>query len=267
MGKLRFLGLLGTVGNGFVVSRRGLLHVSDPQDRHRRLSSSCSRQPRSCPAVTTRTAPSRPSATEQAALATAPPRARPGHARRCAPRSTGSSPPAGRSAGSTPRSTPAAWPTGLVRCADFEGQRYCLHTGWTDRTEADVQARVSTAARTIAPRRGDPPRRPATSTCWPRSHRAAALDPQERAAAERRELTQAARSVAKVWLLRHEIEGVALPDDFLADTPRPGPAHRGRHAAKPKTLGDYPERAPSCAGPEGRPSRAAPTGAARPPCR
>ena len=38
-------------------------------------------------------------------------------------------------------------------------------------------------------------------------------------AAERAELTMAARSVAKVWLLRHEIEGVPLPSGFLAEHP------------------------------------------------
>ena len=40
-----------------------------------------------------------------------------------------------------------------VRCAEFEGQRYCLHTGWTTSTQADVRARVAAATMTGAARR------------------------------------------------------------------------------------------------------------------
>ena len=43
--------------------------------------------------------------------------------------------------------------------------------------------------------------------------------PPARAAAERAELTQAARSVAKVWLIRHQIQGVPLPHGFFARHP------------------------------------------------
>ena len=51
--------------------------------------------------------------------------------------------------------------------------------------------------------------------------------------------------MAKVWLLRHEIEGVALPDDFLANHPeaRADANTQVDTAAKQKTHGDYPERA------------------------
>ena len=106
----------------------------------------------------------------------------------------------------------------LVRCADFEGQRYCLHSGWTESTEGEVQARVATAARAIAARPSD------TTTTGDLDELAtlrkfARMSPSAREAEERAELVQAARSVAKVWLLRHEIEGVDLPSDFLAAHP------------------------------------------------
>ena len=65
--------------------------------------------------------------------------------------------------------------------------------------------------------------------------------------AERAELEDAARSVAKVWLLRHEIQGVPLPADFLAEHPEaaaPGRDERpDDHAAATRrktTRIDYP---------------------------
>jgi len=80
--------------------------------------------------------------------------------------------------------------------------------------------------------------------------REAALSPADRATAQREELTQAARSVAKVWLLRHEIEGVALPAGFLARHPEAratttAGATTGARTAAPRTkrLGDYPSSA------------------------
>ncbi|GAA4706991.1 C39 family peptidase [Nocardioides conyzicola] len=105
----------------------------------------------------------------------------------------------------------------LVRCAELDGQRYCLGVGWTDDTEADVRARVATAARVAA-------RSTSTTTTGDLDAsdalaRTASMKPAARAAAERAELESAARSVAKVWLLRHEIQGVALPADFLARHP------------------------------------------------
>ena len=68
--------------------------------------------------------------------------------------------------------------------------------------------------RAIGVPRGD--RRPVADRAAPP---AAALGPAARARAERAELTEAARSVAKVWVLRHEIQGVPLPDGFLARHP------------------------------------------------
>jgi hypothetical protein len=137
----------------------------------------------------------------------------------------------------------------LVRCADFDGQRYCLGTGWTDRTEADVQARIATAAHPIAARTARPAETTGDLDALAGLQRLAALDPAARAEAERRELTQAAQSVAKVWLLRHEVEGVALPDGFLAEHPEAtASANAGTDAdadaekGKPKTIADYPQR-------------------------
>ncbi|WP_242436357.1 C39 family peptidase, partial [Nocardioides sp. XL1] len=94
----------------------------------------------------------------------------------------------------------------------------------------------------------------------------ARLSPSARAAADRAELTMAARSLAKVWLLRHQIEGVPLPSGFLEEHPeaRAGvPAARTAATASPtgrasatasssptaaptraslKTMRDYPRR-------------------------
>ena len=36
------------------------------------------------------------------------------------------------------RQTPEEAAADLVRCADFAGQRYCLHTGWTTSDPAEV---------------------------------------------------------------------------------------------------------------------------------
>ena len=65
----------------------------------------------------------------------------------------------------------------------------------------------------------------------------------------RAELTEAARSVAKVWLLRHQIQGVALP----AGLPRPAP----RGPRRPTTSRARHDRA-------GRPAPATPIGRQRP---
>lgn len=142
--------------------------------------------------------------------------------------------------------TPQALVSALVRCADFQGQRYCLHSGWTEDSTAQVQARMVTAARTIAAS-------PAPSTTGDLDVRAtllraAAQSPADRAAAERQELTDAARSVAKVWLLRHQIEGVALPAGFLTRHPEARAAASDRTTSTAarqhrKTQNDYPGRA------------------------
>ena len=133
-----------------------------------------------------------------------------------------------------------------MRCADFEGQRYCLERR-LDRPQPEAEVRRPDRHARPAP---SPrvPRRTAETTGdldalgRPRSA-AAALDPAARAEAERRELTEAARSVAKVWLLRHEIEGVALPERLPRRAPG-GPRHRSgtaRPDARPKSHADYPD--------------------------
>jgi hypothetical protein len=130
----------------------------------------------------------------------------------------------------------------LVRCADFEGQRYCLHTGWTTRSEADVQARVGRAARTLSLRSGRARPNTGDLDALALLEHTAGLSARARARADRAELTEAARSVAKVWLLRHEIEGVPLPDGFL-DTHPEAREPAGARAARPKGHADYPDRA------------------------
>ncbi|HEX3222552.1 MAG TPA: C39 family peptidase [Nocardioides sp.] len=111
----------------------------------------------------------------------------------------------------------------FVRCATFEGQRYCLGQGWTDHTQAQVRRRTSAVAERQAARPT-----PATTTgdlsTLDALRQAARMSPRQRADAERAELVQAARSVAKVWLIRHQIEGVPLPTDFLARHPEVRPA-------------------------------------------
>jgi hypothetical protein len=152
-----------------------------------------------------------------------------------------------------------------VRCADLDGQTYCLGIGWTDSTQAQVRARMQVAARTA--------RTTSTETTGDLDaldalRRTASMSPAARAGADRRELTLAARSVAKVWVLRHEIQGVPLPDDFLQKHPEaraagpalqpqadftappcdcsPPPTPTPSPAATPtpeKTIADYPAEA------------------------
>jgi hypothetical protein len=112
----------------------------------------------------------------------------------------------------------------LVRCATFDGQRYCLGQGWTDRTQAQVRARTAAMVSRQAAAQAAPLRAAASEATGELSplgalQQMARMSPRMRAASERVELTQAARSVAKVWLIRHQIQGVALPAGFLAHHP------------------------------------------------
>ena len=113
----------------------------------------------------------------------------------------------------TAPSTPTALVAAFVRCADFEGQRYCLHIGWTESTEDEVVADQQAAATRLADRPGVAGTGDATLLTTLR--RTARLTPEQREAADRAEFTEAAHAVAKVWLLRNQVEGVALPDGFL----------------------------------------------------
>jgi Peptidase_C39 like family len=147
-----------------------------------------------------------------------------------------------RLGGVSARLAPTQLASDLVRCAEFDGQRYCLHTGWTTSTQADVRARVATATRSLA-RRTAPVETTGDLDLSATLRRAAALSPTERAASERAELTAAARSVAKVWMLRHEIQGVPLPAGFSQAHPEAGLSARTSTATtRTKTAADYPER-------------------------
>jgi hypothetical protein len=114
------------------------------------------------------------------------------------------------------RSSTARQVAAYVRCAELDGQRYCLGTGWTDDTEAEVQAGAALAAGSARTRRV---RHTGDLSAVAALAAAARMSLAERAQAERAELTLAARSVAKVWLLRHEVEGVPLPPGFLEAHP------------------------------------------------
>jgi hypothetical protein len=149
----------------------------------------------------------------------------------------------------TPRSSPRALVDTVVRCATFEGQRYCLGTGWTDLSQAQVRARAVSELQGQAARQTG-----ATTTgdlsAYDALREAARMSPARRASAERSELTDAARSVAKVWLIRHQIQGVPLPHGFFARHPevRRGPsktttAPAGGARRRVKHWGDYPTRA------------------------
>ncbi|MFT3873214.1 MAG: C39 family peptidase [Nocardioides sp.] len=111
--------------------------------------------------------------------------------------------------------------TQQVRCADFEGLTYCLDLGWTESTPEQAATEVARAARADTISAKSSARRLNTGDLDPaaelREH--AALSPQRRANQERAELTEAARSVAKVWVIRHEIEGIPYPAGFLARHP------------------------------------------------
>lgn len=135
----------------------------------------------------------------------------------------------------TPRALPGATPrmlaSALTKCADFEGQRYCLGVGWTDQTRAQVAARLGlTAARRTTT--GE-----ATGDLDPMAalEERARLSPRARMTQERAELTQAARSVAKVWLLRHEIQGVPLPPGFWTQHPEARPTTTAARAGSTAT--------------------------------
>jgi hypothetical protein len=141
----------------------------------------------------------------------------------------------------------------VVRCATFEGQRYCLGSGWTDRSQAQVRDRLVTDLRRETARRSA-----VTTTgdlsAYDALRQRARMNPAARAAADRAELTEAARSVAKVWLLRHQIQRVPLPPDFLARHPEVHPtpeATESKIGSAPQAGGrkrakhwkDYPRKA------------------------
>ncbi len=99
-----------------------------------------------------------------------------------------------------------------IRCATFDAQRYCLGFGWTHQSRDDLAARLSSRPTTGRERTGD-------LDADGLLDRDARRSPVERADAERAELTMAAQAVGKVWMLRHEIQGVELPPDFARRHP------------------------------------------------
>jgi len=147
--------------------------------------------------------------------------------------------------------SPAELVRSEVRCADFEGQQYCLHTGWTSRPETEVVAELAASARVEARQQ------PAESTgdldllASLRQH--ARLTPRAQAAADRAELTEAAASVAKVWLLRHQLQGIPLPEGFTDDHPEiqlpddtgAGTSARAQMSATTVTASPIPATSPS----------------------
>lgn len=128
-----------------------------------------------------------------------------------------------------------------VRCATFERLTYCLHVGWTEESPTQARAEVATAARASFAGTAAKGAVESTGDLDPLAalDQAAKLDPRARAAAERAELTAAARAVAKVWVIRHEIEGVPYPAGFLARHPEALALSRGTapSAAKPSASG------------------------------
>lgn len=146
------------------------------------------------------------------------------------------------------KASPEQLAASLVRCAEFEGQRYCLGSGWTQDTEEEVQARAARSARTAAARPAGAVEQTGDLDGAAALAQRARMSPRAMARADRAELTMAARSIAKVWLLRHEIEGVPLPAGFLADHPEARVATQSAttsttpSATPVKTAADYPQR-------------------------
>ena len=142
------------------------------------------------------------------------------------------------------RATASTRAAELVRCAEFDQQQYCLGRGWTDTPETELR---STAA-SDTPARALPTETTGDLTDADLLAQRASMDPDDREAAERAELEAAARSVAKVVLLRHEILGEELPAGFLERHPEARAdgaelqAARQSASARPKGPEDYPER-------------------------
>lgn len=138
----------------------------------------------------------------------------------------------------------------LIRCATFEEQRYCLGLGWTQADATQAAGRIASAARSarLLARGATAPETTGDLDAAALLDQRAALTAKQRARVERRELRQAAASIAKIWLLRHQIQGMALPKDFLADHPEvrvPATAlGRGGGEVKDpvKTAADYPDQ-------------------------
>ena len=191
--------------------------------------------------------------------------------RRCRPRSTAWSRP-GRRARPAGRAsaTPDELVAGrLVRCADLEGQRYCLGVGWTDSSAAsEVRCPAGpVAASTVAERGADATSATGDLDALAPLRRSARLDPTERAAAERARAHRGRPLGGQGLAAAARARGRRAPGRLPRPaTPRPAP--RSPRAPPPGPRATPTTR--SAGGPRHRPGerrRAAPTGAARPPCR
>lgn len=120
----------------------------------------------------------------------------------------------------------------VTRCADLEGQRYCLGVGWTTRSPAEV-ARSLARPSHVAGRERTGDLDPLVALA-----RTARLSPKARARADRTELTHAAQAVGKVWQLRRDLEGAQVPAHLQASVapsrpstsyPRRSTVMRARH--------------------------------------
>ncbi|QZY28930.1 C39 family peptidase [Nocardioides coralli] len=136
------------------------------------------------------------------------------------------------------RVAPTALARDLVRCAEFEDQQYCLGVGWTEVTPQQAAGRA--LARPTRPG-GETTGDLATADLLAQR---AALPTAERIAVERAELEEAARSVAKVVLLRHQLLGEPLPEGFLERHPeaRASASTPTSPRKKNKLIKDYPQR-------------------------
>lgn len=117
-----------------------------------------------------------------------------------------------------------------TRCATFDDQRYCLGLGWTNQTQSEAAEGFAAPPST----RTEKPEQTGDLDAIAAMRQRAQLTPRARAAAERAELTAAARSVAKVWLIRHDIQGFALPDDFLERHPEAAASTRSSARRHPR---------------------------------
>ncbi|MEZ5096502.1 MAG: C39 family peptidase [Nocardioides sp.] len=144
-----------------------------------------------------------------------------------------------------------------VRCATFQGQQYCLHVGWTDEPAETLRADLSGhLLRSAAAVSGKAAHTSTGDLDLAAGLRAtAAMSPDARARAERRELTQAARAAAKVADLRRTILGTgpayaakvgASASPSPSPTSSPSPTISPSSTASPttsatKSAEDYPQ--------------------------
>jgi hypothetical protein len=133
--------------------------------------------------------------------------------------------------------------TSGIRCASFEGLRYCLGVGWTTESEQAVQRRVAKAMSKRATGRAANSTGDLSADAVLAARAGAGLGSDQREAADREELTLAAASVAKVWQIEHEVRGTPLPEGFAArhpefdsDSAKSGADRRKKFPRKDKVL-------------------------------